>query len=165
MQPCRTDYNSKEQQISGLMPGRLLFYKIPHHLRSCLSGNLAQIQLRVEMRGPYLTHIWLRKQIFPFKKKIIIFSLYISPLFYGISCFFSFYSSPAAIASVSLGPLRIPPTAVQTCCYFLRPTWMCALRDSSIPHNPPFSLLHFYGLCLPVLFFSAQTQVREMDVV
>jgi len=37
--------------------------------------------------------------------------------------------------------LWIPPTAVQTCCYLLPTTWMCALRDSSIPHGPPFFLL------------------------
>lgn len=61
-------------------------------------------------------------------------------------------------------PLRIPPTAVQTCCYFLPPTcWMCALRDSSIPRNPAFSLLHFFmdSPFLFSVFFSPDSGQRD----
>ena len=84
-----------------------------------------------------------------------------------------FYGSPAArgssTATVSLPPLGIPPTAVQTRCYFLTPRWMCALRDSSIPHNPPFyfslfSLLHATFMDSPFLFsvfFSPDSGQRD----
>lgn len=129
------------------MPGRLLFSELPHHLRHCSSSNLVQIRLRACL----LTFEQFYSCGRCFLLKNIIFSFDISPLCITYIVFRSPAARGSCTATVSLAPLSIPPTAVQTCSYFLPPSWMCALRDSSIPHNPAFSLLHFYGFRLPVL--------------
>lgn len=118
------------------LPARATFYfpKAPRrHLRGSSSSNLAQIRLRARLSTP----VWLVKRMFPIKKHYLLTWCF-SFVFSAITYIELFYSSPAAIGSLSPAPLMIPPTAVQTRCYFLPPYWMYALKDSNIPHNPPF---------------------------
>lgn len=55
----------------------------------------------------------------------------------SVGYIYHIYSNPEARTYLNVH-FWFPTTAVQTCCYFLPQTWMCALRDSNIPHSPPF---------------------------
>lgn len=112
-----------------------------------------------------MTPIRLIKQMFPFEKHYLLtwlFSVVVRSISISNIICIAALQQEGTQTTVSSAPLRIPSTAVQTCWYVLPPTWMCVLRDSSIPHNPPFfppPLLWIPPSCS--LFFSPDSGQRD----